>query len=460
MRNPFPIDFFRNNRAPRAVRHIQISSAPSNQELENPTEIVMPNHQPMPQLITPLPLQLLKIAIVPIFAAASSLPLPILIIVIQEQFGTQSELSLEQKILQPLLPYLVLAAFRTWLIWNNIGHRMNGHVDTDMPAPNDAAENAPWHVTAAFIANTSKLIDALLVVLVVLSNKPTGVRWSAALAVGSLNYVFNLYMEVAEAFRKHVESKQKQGQQIAPLFKQKHIDKVIYNHAERFGIIMRELLPIIAGTIRAVVTTEAATALLPATMSKNQINAVTVPLRLATYFASAYSIQFELVQFRDNLKAAGRNFEIENKLSQSSVPVIRLLGVVSNGHILVDILKKLRFSTRTSVNITLAFVALGFMALLQKAMHEYVSSEDASAVAANQKGIVMSYCVGHEEATRLAPKIETGITCIAISLGLLGTFARAATLHKRTHDLEAESLARTAISNDNDIEEAGLGSLH
>ena len=80
----------------------------------------------------------------------------------------------------------MLAAFRTWIIWNNIGHRLDGHVDADMGEPNDAFENAPWHVTAAFIANTSNFIDALLVLLVVLSNKPTGIKWGCALAVSSL----------------------------------------------------------------------------------------------------------------------------------------------------------------------------------------------------------------------------------------------------------------------------------
>lgn len=452
MRNKYTATWFGNSKP--GVREIQVVSSLPAEENEHPENDVIQNNPSSSQLAMPLTLQTLKIAAVPLLASFSSLSLPILIILAEKELGTHEHQSLEQKILEPLLPYLVLVALRTWIVWNNIGHRMNGQADADMVVFNETYEEDPVHVTIALLANTANFADAFLVGRVALSDAPPAAMWSGAIILGSLNYIMNLFTENVDAFRKHVESRQKQGRQIAPFLKQKYIAKLICNHPEYFGIVLREILPIVSGIIRAQITTQAATSLLTTTVSDDKIKAVTFPLGLVTYWASAYFIRFELVQFRDNIQAEGKKFVIENRLSQSSVPIISLVGKISSGQILIDALKKLKLSTRASVNITLAFAAIGFMALLQKALH-YISSDNEAAVEADNEGIVMSYYAGHKEASRLAPKIEITISCVAISLGVIGTFARSATIHKQAH---ATNINRIALDNEVERSDARIES--
>jgi hypothetical protein len=101
----------------------------------------------------------------------------------------------------------------------------------------------------------------------------------------------------------------------------------------------------------------------------------------------------------------------------------------------------LRFSTKVAVNYALIFSAIGLMALVQKALHEYVSSDNSAAVEAGKEGLVMSYCLGVKEASRLAPGIEIGVGIVAVSLGVVGTFARSATIHKQANESNMASVA-------------------
>lgn len=382
------------------------------------------------QSITPLPMQALKTVVITSFAALTSLSLPLFIIYMEDKLSEQDSISLEQKILTPLIPYLILVSLRAGLLWNSIGHRMNGCADAELSSGDETFEEAPGHMLAALLANTSSITNALLVAFVGLSEAPPAILWSGAFALGFLNYTADLLTDVVDASRKFVEYKQTQGHAIAPFFQQKFMGKFVHRHAENFGLVLRELLPVFSGVVRSAVTREAAASILQKTVSETTIKGLNVPIGLLAYWSTAYTTQFELIQLSDNFRAAGTMFNIENKLSQSSYAMLHFLGKVSSGQILIDAFKCLKLSTRTSVNLMLILSSVALTALLRKSLHEYVSSNNHDAVWAGEEGLLMSYCVGEKEALRLAPKIDVAIDSISCSLSTISMFTRAATLHK------------------------------
>ncbi|MDF1645487.1 MAG: hypothetical protein P1U61_00690 [Legionellaceae bacterium] len=398
-------------------------------------------------LTTPLPVQALTTVAVPTFAAFSSLSLPIFIILLEESLAEQNNISREQKILAPLVPYLALVSLRTWLLQNSIGHRMNGRKDADVELYNGTFQDAPSHMLIALFANVSSITNALLVAYVGLSDAHPALLWTGAITLGCLNYTTDLLTDVVDAFRKHVEYKKAQGQHIAPFFKQKWGGEFIHKHAACFSIILREVLPVLSGIIRSQVTRDTVTSMLKTTVSENAVNVINIPVGFLAYWGTAYAAQFELNQLKDNFTAAGTAFITENQLSQSSVPALRLMGKVLSGQILIDTFKQLKLSTRASVNITLIFSAIALMALLQKALNEYVSSNNPEAVRAGEEGLVMNYCVGEEEALRLAPDIAIGITCVSVSLGAISMFAKSANLHEHARFLDARRLSHRVASD-------------
>lgn len=392
--------------------------------------------------------QTLKIITVALFASAYSLSLPILIIVMENEFGTHENRSLEQKILAPLVPYLFLVACNSWLTWNNIGHRMNGRIDTDIQTPDNTFVQAPYHILIGLIANIPSFTNAFLTVYAGLSSVPAPLKIGAAISVGGLNYTTDLYTDVVAAFRKHVENKQAQNQKIAPFFKQKYA-KSLDKHALLFGKILRELLPIVRGILWTRITTLGLASTLSSAIGDNAVASINPPIGIMVYWSVAYSTRFDLIQFGDNIKAAGKTFEIENIASCSPNTLIRLAGKVSNGQILVDILKKLKCSTRTSVNITLAFYALGVITILQQALHTYVSSAHSNSD--SNEVLLVNYCIGDEQAAQVAPKFEIAIASAAVTLGIIGTFAKSAILHKYSIDREQRP-PQFDVGNDDSIE--------
>lgn len=152
------------------------------------------------------------------------------------------------------------------------------------------------------------------------------------------------------------------------------------------------------------------------------------------------------MQFRDNIQAAGKQFEINNTFSQSPIRLIRVFGKMCSGQILIDVLETIRFSTPASVNVTLFFNAIGLMTLLQRALQTYLSSTHSDAVEAGREGIVMNYAFGQQTANRAAPSFEIGIACIAITLSTLGTFAKSATLLKQSRLSTTQTSHQIAIA--------------
>lgn len=413
-----------------SARQVYVKSSMPNTAEDNRVADVPAQDTPPPlHLMYPIAMKALKVIAVPIFAVSTSLSLPILIVLVNRKMNGQRRMSLEQKILEPLIPYLALLALRTWLLWNSVGHRLNGLVDAEIQPADEHSKNDTNHVIMALLANTASITTALLGVLLVFPDGSPALLWTAAIALGILNYIKDLFTELADGFRKHVEHRRTLGQKIKPFLKQKYIENV-FNYIEYFGLVIREILPIVSGVIHAQAASQTATALF-AGPSHKEIMKMSVPLWLLIYFSSAYATRFELVQFRDNVQATGKQFVIDNTFSQSSVFLARLTGKICSGQVLIDLLKKLGLSTEVSANIVLMVASIGLTALFQKALNTYVSSTNSEAVNAGNEGIVMNYLCGQQAAIRLAPKLETGIVCVAISLSVMGTFAKSATVRQQ-----------------------------
>jgi len=423
------ITFFRplQTTNPRVIR---VSS--SLAEIDEVSEPVEQNTVAR-QVMTPSLLQALKVFTVPMVAMLTSLSLPILIILVYQKLNETNRVSLAHKLPPPLIPYTFLVALRTWLLWNSLGHRLNGRVDAEIQPPDDQAENDTSRVFIALLANTAGFTSALLGGLLLRPDGPPQLLWPFSVILGGLSYTKDLFTEVVDAFRKHAESRHQLGQPVKPFFKQKSMVQLV-NYAEYFGLALREMLPIISGIIHAQVATEAASERLANKASSETIMAIHVPLWLLIYWSAAYATRFELVQFRDNLQATGKQFVIENTCTQSSTGLVRRIGKISSGQVLIDMLRKLNLSIATSVNMTLVCAGIGQMALLHKALQTYVSSGNTVAVEAGNAGILMKYAVGQSTALRIAPRVEIAMASVAIALSALGTFAKSATLRKQAYD--------------------------
>lgn len=428
-------------------RKISVASSIPSEDPNHYQEVILANHTNETD-ITALCVEILKTTTVPVFSAMSSLSLPIYIIVTHQRFGSGEPLSLEQKILEPLIPYVALFMVRNWLLRNSIGHRISGKTDADIEPYDDTFEDDSWHVLIALFANISSFTDAGLVAFAVLKNKPAGMQWAGSTILGSLNYIAELSTEVVDAFRRHAENRKQHGYNIKPFFKQKYINDLFNRHGENLARFLCEILPPVKGIIRA----QVAATTLASYSSSPESRAMTImklPLVLSVYWATAYLTRFDLIQLGDNWKAAGKIIDIDNTLSRSSSLPLKLVGKTISGQIVLDCFKRIKCTPRSGLNILLAFSALGLMTLLIKALHEYVSSNDADAVYADKQGILVTYCAGKKRAMNIAPGFEVGILCVAVSLGIIGTFAKSATLHKQvrlseaaihSEDLETETI--------------------
>lgn len=385
----------------------------------------------------------IKVATVPVFAIFSSLSIPIAIVLTHSELQ-HDDISLEQKILTPLLPYVLVVFLRTWLLWNSVGHRMNGKTDDDITPENDHYQDDSLHVILALLANSSSFTNALLVGFLALSKAPPAVSLGSGILLGTLNYTTDLITEIPDAFRKHVETHHSREQFVKPFFKQTLIAKTLTPHLAYLGLVLREGLPVISGLIR----TQATIQVLDAGLQHPLPTPVKIPIALIIYWSTAYLAQFELVQSRDNMHASGCNLEIKNYLSQSPQPLLRITGKITSGLILPELLKICKLSLRSRVNMTLSFATIGLISLLYKALQQYVSSTHTAAVESGQEGLMMGYLLGKNTAIRTAPKLELGIACVAVTLGVIGTFAKSATLHKRAKELVNTQSLQIAIIED------------
>lgn len=431
------------------VHQIVVSPRDQRHNENNLENAVILRTELLPPTVIPKPLEkTLKFIGVPTAAVFSSLSLAIFIIVgLSQKYNDPDNIPAVPKILLPAVPELLLIAFRMWLINNYIGKRMNFRADADIQQSDDTFEEAPQHVLASLVAILSNFTDAGLVAHAGLAKSQPVILWGGTIVLGTLNYITSILIEAAPAFRKHAEHRQKYGQKIKPFFQQNYIKTLMCGYPEYLARIIREILPCAKGIIQALVVTQTTTAY---TGRNKAMNIVNLFLGLTIYAATAWSTRFELAQIRDNLEAAtGNEFLTENIFSRCGVPPLRWVGKALSGQLLMDALKRIKLSTATCVNLMLAFRAIGVMATLQKAWYVYLISDNREAITAGQEGIVMRYCVGTDETVRLALSAEYILMAISISLGVLSTFARAATLHKEAHRMDAQVLpVRIAVIND------------
>lgn len=388
-----------------------------NIESTNPTEM---KHQSMI-------LHILKLSSVSALANASSLSVPIFIILVN-QLDKTAQSSLEQKIIEPLFPFLLIMSCRTWLLWNFMGHRLNGQIDEHILIPDESFTQAPLPVIIGYLANIASFTNAFLVGYAMKLHHDDSFKWIPAILLGSLNYLTDLYIQVLPAFRKHVESQQTHKQHLLP-FLQQRCNWLLDKYALSISTLIRELLPI----VRGIIWTKATITFLETNIYPNSsfIRPLNIPLGMIIYSCSAYSTRFEIVQLRDNLIVSGKEFDTETLFSNYGLSLITMLAKASNGQLFIDGLNKLGVSTKTSVNISLVITIFVLTALQQGLFHSYLSSAETTSSNNNEpQGLLMQYILGNQKAFDLAPSIEIALLCIATILSITATYAKSAIIHQ------------------------------
>lgn len=378
-------------------------------------------------------------------AIASSLSIPIFIILIAE-LDKKSSLSDEQKIIEPLLPYIIFLSARSWLVWNFIGHRLNGQVDKDIPEANEHFLQSPHHVALGYIANISSFTNAFLVGYALKLQHQETLNVIPAILLGCLNYLTDIYIQILPAFRKHAEYKHRHHQNIMPFLKQ-HLNWLLDKYALNFSATIRELLPIFRGLVWTKATISMMNNSVYPLVNTDIIRLLNVPLVFLIYSSSAYSTRFEFVQLKDNLKASGTEFDTESRLYQTQIPAIIFLAKLTNGQVLMDLLKKMDIPTHHAIHICLFPIILALTSLQRDLFHNYLSAVDES------QGLLMRFLLGQKRAADLAPKLEVPLLCLTIVISIAATYARAAVLKKYAHERELPRVLP-------DIEAPSLDSEH
>lgn len=380
------------------------------------------------------PLIATKTIMSPTAAIFSSLSVPISIIAIEKRFYPNAHLSLEEKLIKTMVPYSISVVFRTWLAWYRIGARLDGNAD--MPIISSIQdEDRTVVVIAGMIANISAFNNGLLIAFLQFKNASNTTALTAGFLIGTLNYIAELLTDVGDAFRKYSEKQKHHGKDIKPFFKQKLIQYVFEHHIEKYGMLLREVLPIIHGIIRAKSTADIIDMLFESKLDRRALNLLKLIFAISSYQASAYFTKFDLIQLHENLKACQLpNFPLENILARSPNAPIRSLGKLLNGQLLLDGFQKafcaIENSIDYSVNCAYVFASIAFMTLIFSILQEYVSSIGNQAVREDNQGLLMSYYFGSDAAIEVAPKAFIGCVCAAVTLGAVGIFAQTATIKK------------------------------
>lgn len=416
------------------IENMPGSNANSNNHSSSGTyhpDNVSNNESSLPQPIKDLVTGLLKVSLSPLFASMSSLSLAIFIILAKKSLTDSSNETLAEKIALPLVPYGSLVCLRTWLLYNGIGHRLNGQADEIILVDNQTLTDEPSRVLMALAANISSFTNALLVGFLVLPTDKPVLSWSLAILLAGLNYSVEGFTRVVDAFRKHAEYRNMQGKPINAFFKQKYIRNIPPQNIRGFAILLRELYPIITSLIRSKITIETSAHFLEGVVPQSIVPPINIFLGLGTYWGTAYFTRFELSQLKDSLKTLNQEeFFIENALSQSTLPPLKTIGKLSSGEFFMDALKKLKVNNKTRLRITFLFSVIGMFSILQQVLHTYISSPDVAAVNNEKEGLILSYFFGKTKAVSLAPQVEVAIYSSAFILAFIATFIKSATVYQ------------------------------
>jgi hypothetical protein len=375
----------------------------------------------------------------PVLALFTTISLPIFIIYSDEYFSRQAKTASTLDILAPLLPWLFLATNRQWLVWNNVAQRANGLEDNEIQVASSVQRRDPLHVVIALIANVSSATNALLVAFSGLSDINPVVTWLIAIMLSALNYLSHMLTDLPATFRKHAEVCEVRGQAVLPLFEQPLV-KFFYDRALYPAIVLREITPVLNGIIRSAATVSVLDALdAPAVLM--------AIVGVLMYCSTAYVItNFDIAQLKDSLHATGQEFELTNAWSRSPRLTLRLIGRFLSGQLLIDALKKCKLSTENSVNLTLSISALGLMAVVQRALHDYVSSDNSAAIEAGEQALITRFLAGPERAAEVGKDIEFVMQGTAVILGSLGTFKSWATVQKEARNADVRFLPQAPVA--------------
>ncbi len=382
---------------------------------------------------------LFKSLAVPLAAIFSSISLPLSILAIEKKLTPSANLSIEQKLSQTLIPYSVLVCFRFWLLWYRIGARLDGKPDETIETILQAHDDASWIVTAGMIANISAFTNGLLLAFHQLQDSSHTTTFSVGVSLGLLSYTSDLLTDVSDAFRKYTEEQKKLGNHISPIFKQKIIVILLDNHLnniashiwqhlpnstqaqlqswkkniidalknsdhllanktiqllEKFesqsslksiAILLREALPVITGFIRARATAEVMANLLEMKLTESQLKVFNILLGILVFEASAYYAKFDVIQLHDNFEASQLpNFPLDNALVSSKRSLLRFVGKLSSGQLLVDTFQKMKLSINNSVNALYGFATIGFMSLIFTILEAYVTTKNKEPTQENE----------------------------------------------------------------------------
>lgn len=368
-----------------------------------------------------------KCVTTPIAATFSSMSLPLVIITLERRFAPNANLTVDEKLYKTLPPFLALAFFRTWLLWYRIGQRINGKPDR-LVAVKDGAIDTPSVVRAAMFANIAAFCNGLLLMMLVMQDSRPEVACGAGLFVGTLNYIVDLLTDISDAIRKYSESKDKQGIQIKPLFKQQLIQCLFNQHIEKFGIVLREIFPVITGIIRSRATADVLDELFKPSVGLQLLKVI---LGIVTYEACAFYARYEVLQLRDNLELSNLpNFNPENYLTQSTRKPMRLIGKMASGQLLIDGFDKLKLSPANRVYAAYLFATIGFSSLIYTIFVAYLFSTDKQMLANDREGLLINYFLSDSEALDVSRTAIYFVIAMSITLGAAASLSQTGTLYK------------------------------
>ena len=166
--------------------------------------------------------------LMPLAALITSISLPIFILAMREQCKNkdqdqdqdqdQEQASLLEDFFEPylLVPWMIFALCRLGLLWNSIGHRMDGKPDAEIPVPSDDLEDDSLHVLIALAANFPSFTNAALVGLLIFPEAYLVLQLVGMSGLGILNYFTDFYTDLPDAWRKYVEYRAGQGTFVKP----------------------------------------------------------------------------------------------------------------------------------------------------------------------------------------------------------------------------------------------------
>lgn len=321
---------------------------------------------------------LVAMLLTPAAAPLASIVAPAFIFQLQQEFGSRPEHArFLDAIFEPglLAPWVLFGLCAVWLFWNSNVMRMDGKADAKLIRQ---GKNDPLRVALGLMTCLLFFSGASLVFMAQLPGKKTApaLYWTFTFGIATLLAFYKFFTVVKDAFRKHVEFWARRGVYIKPWPEQPFI-RLFYQlaggkHADRFGVVMREIFPPISGIIR-VRAMMFVLSVLSNSRTKMALSVLSVLLIFPVLFSGAYDAsQFDIKQIKDGFELFDRDFPMKNKLSRFENGFLKFLGKIQSGAIFMDIIRLFKQSNNTSVNVVLFFSWIGAASVLYKAEVDYI----------------------------------------------------------------------------------------